>query len=371
MIKLKQSKPMLKKLLPLATFILIAAYLVLATPIQNAARPTEPQPTLKAEILTIESEQSGIQNLKVKDQSGRIFSVTNDETMVLNPRTFEIGDTVIILTANDGQPYIGDFIREKPLLILAAIFVILVLLITRLQGLFSIFGMIFSFIVIFQLILPLILNGFSPLLAAIIGSALIIPANFYLSHGFSRKTSVAVAATLITLTVSSLLAVFFADLVHLSGTASDEVSLLSLDVAAKIDLKGLLLAGMILSLLGILDDITIAQASIVQQLKGAKNRISFRELFHRAMHVGRDHIASLVNTLILVYAGASLPLLLLFLDHSQTLASVINYEFLAEEITRTLIGSIGIVLAVPLTTLFAALVLGKAKSGEETSHCCH
>ncbi|MBP7670886.1 YibE/F family protein [Candidatus Gracilibacteria bacterium] len=364
---------MLKKFLPFIVFLLIGLYLAFASPIQNPIRPVEAkQETIKAEIVAVENESNGIQNLKVKDQTGRIFSVTNDETMVLNPRTFIPGDEVMILTANDGQPYIGDFVREKPLLILLVIFVVLVLLITKTQGFFSLFGMLFSFVVIFQLILPLILSGFSPLLAAIIGATLIIPANFYLSHGLNRKTTVAVIATLITLTISALLAVFFSDFAHLSGTASDEVSFLSLDIAAKIDLKGLLLAGMILSLLGILDDITIAQASIVQQLKGAKNKISFAELFARAMHVGRDHIASLVNTLILVYAGASLPLLLLFLDHSQTLASVINYEFLAEEITRTLIGSIGIVLAVPLTTLLAALVLGKAKPGEaEGSHCCH
>ena len=127
------------------------------------------------------------------------------------------------------------------------------------------------------------------------------------------------------------------------------------DTGDRIDFQGLLLAGILISMLGVLDDISVSQASVVQELEGAKKNISFVELYRRTMNVGKDHIASMVNTLVLVYAGASIPLLLLFIDHSHTFWEVLNYEFVAKEIIQTLVGSIGLILTVPVTTFIACI----------------
>jgi uncharacterized membrane protein len=155
---------------------------------------------------------------------------------------------------------------------------------------------------------------------------------------------------------------FFVKFGHLTGLSSEEASFLKLETVQQIDFKGLLLAGMMIGLLGVLDDITIAQAAVVQQLLDTNKKFSVFELYRRAMNVGRDHIASMVNTLVLVYAGASLPLLLLFLDFSQPLTQVMNYEFLAEEIIKTLLGSIALIMAVPITTLLASFILVRKDS---------
>ncbi len=177
--------------------------------------------------------------------------------------------------------------------------------------------------------------------------------------------------TLLTLIVTSLIAYIFADWGNLTGFASEEASYLQMDTAKNIDFRTLVLAGIIISLMGILDDVTISQTSIVQQLKAAKEKISFSELYKRSMIVGRDHIASIVNTLILIYAGASLPLLLLLLDYSESLSTVMNYEFMAEEIIQTLVASIGLILAIPITTLLACLTIGKVKASQEEFHHTH
>ena len=166
--------------------------------------------------------------------------------------------------------------------------------------------------------------------------------------------------TLIALIITGILSSVFVEAARLTGFASEEAGFLRV-ARQMINIKGLLLAGIIIGVLGILDDITISQSAIVFQLKEANKKLKFNELYKRAMNVGQDHISSMVNTLVLVYAGASLPLLLLFIDNPQPFFEVINYEIIADEIVRTLVGSIGLILAVPITTLIAALVSNKKK----------
>lgn len=332
---------------------------------------------MRGEITNVISENGPLQTLEVKINSGALegktIQVDNDDSLLVTPRTFSTGDEVIVenVILSDGSDnfYISEYDRSGVLLLLFAFFLLVVIVVASWQGLGSIVGMFFSFLILFKFVLPAILDGADPVSTAILGAIFIIPATFYSSHGFERKTTVAVAGTILTLVVTGFLATFFADWAHLSGLASDEAAFLKLDTAHKIDFGGLVLAGMIISILGILDDITISQASVVQQLKNAKEKISFKELYFRAMKVGRDHISSMVNTLILVYTGASLPLLILFLDRSRQFLEVISYEFLSEEIIRTLIGSIGLIMAVPITTLLAALILKHDKS--DTAHFHH
>jgi len=271
------------------------------------------------------------------------------------------GDEIILSRSKDVEGndlfYITDFVRRKPLFWLFFIFVVLVVIVSRWRGIGSLLGMAISFAVIFVLILPRILAGCDPVLVSIIGSLLIVPATFYLSHGFNRKTTTAILGTLVALVVTGLLARFFVVAAKLTGFASEEATFLQMTRPGQVNMRGLVLAGIIIGVLGVLDDIAVSQAAVVDQLRQVAPDLSPSELFLRAMRVGQDHIASMVNTLVLVYAGASLPLLLMFVNTSQSFSSLINYELIAEEVIRTLVGSIGLISAVPATTILASIFL--------------
>ena len=282
---------------------------------------------------------------------------------ISNLPKYQVGDNLIVSYSQDFEGndlfLITDYVRRNSLLWLFIIFLIVALAVGRWQGATSLIGLGISFLVIFKFILPQIYGGASPVQVAILGSMLIIPITFCLSHGLNRKTGIAVAGTIIALIITGILASLFVNFSHLTGFASEEAGFLQAYKPGLINIKGLLLAGIIIGVLGILDDITISQAAIVEQLKKTNPKLESIELYKKAMNVGRDHIASMVNTLILIYAGASLPLLLLFIDSPRPFTEVINYEIIADEVVRTLVGSIGLILAVPITTLMAAWVVGK------------
>ena len=288
----------------------------------------------------------------------------------IDPRIeYQVGDQLMIYQADSDTFLIADQVRTKPLLILFIIFVLAVLLISKWRGVGSLLGMAFSFLVIIYFILPKIAGGDNPILIAILGSFLIIPATFYPSHGVNRKTSVAILSTLIALVITGLLANFFLDFAKLSGLSSEEAGFLqTMNPEVFNNMRGLLLAGIIIGVLGVLDDVTVSQASIVWQLKIANPHFTSTELYKRAMEVGRDHISSMVNTLVLVYAGASLPLLLLFNDAAKPFSEIVNYEILADEIVRTLVGSIGLILVVPISTFLAAIFVGKPDNKMSHDH---
>ncbi len=279
----------------------------------------------------------------------------------IDPRIeYKIGDKLMIYQADSDTFLIADQVRTQPLLILFVIFILAVLLISKWRGVGSLLGMAFSFLIIIYFILPKIATGNDPILIAILGSLLIIPATFYPSHGLNRKTSIAILSTICALLITGFLANFFLDFAKLSGLSSEEAGFLqTMNPEVFTNMRGLLLAGIIIGVLGVLDDVTVSQASIVWQLKIANPQFTKVELYKRAMEVGRDHISSMVNTLVLVYAGASLPLLLLFNDAAKPFAEIINYEILADEIVRTLVGSIGLILVVPISTFLAAIFVGK------------
>jgi uncharacterized membrane protein len=245
-------------------------------------------------------------------------------------------------------------VRRDGLIYLFALFVFLAILVGGIWGATSLLGMVFSFFIIFKFILPQILLGKDAILIAIVGSAMIIPVTFSLSHGFKTKTFIAGVGTVFALIITGIVATIAVNLARLSGFGSEEAGFLQSQFGNLLNIKGLLLAGMIISSLGVLDDITISQASVVAELKDANKKYKFADLFKRSMNVGRDHIASLINTLVLVYAGASLPLLLLFVNNPLPFESIVNHEMIAEEIVRTLVGSIGLILAVPITSLLAS-----------------
>jgi len=279
---------------------------------------------------------------------------------------FKAGDRVYLTKSQglDGQPIynIVGYARADKLLWMFLVFVALVVAVGRRSGLGALLGMALSFTVIFAFILPGISRGQDPVIVAVLGAGLAMLPSYYLAHGVNRKTTVALVGSFIGLAFTGMLATLFVGAAHLTGFASDAAGFLQAVRPGEIDIRALLLAGIVIGVLGVLDDITVAQAAIVEQLKDANPSLDWRQLFSRAMQVGHDHIASMVNTLVLVYAGAALPLLLLLRDRSLPLAYILSHEVLAEEIVRMLVSSIGLVAAVPITTFLASLVMGRGRA---------
>jgi len=320
---------------------------------------------LEEKEIGIGDEKHLFQKLKISITKGSLKNQTiivkNGEFPAANIQRYEEGDKLIISHSKGlgGEDlfFISDYIRREGLVFLFLVFVVITVFVAGLWGLTSILGMSFSFLVIFKFILPQIISGANPVLIAIVGSIFIIPVTFYLSHGFNKKTHIAIVGTIIALIITGILAAIFVEVSKLTGFASEEAGFLQFEKQGLINMKGLLLAGIIIGTLGILDDVTVSQAAVAFQLKESNKKLSFGQLYNRAMKVGHDHISSMVNTLVLVYTGAALPLLLLFINNPKPFSEVINYELIADEIVRTLVGSIGLVLAVPITTILAAYFL--------------
>lgn len=294
---------------------------------------------------------------------GKSVVVENGVVPMASVVQYKAGDRVILNLSQDFEGnevlMITDYVRRGALGILFILFVFLAVAVAKWRGLSSLLGMGISFLIIFSLILPLIFKGADPVWVVMLGSVLIIPISFYLAHGLNRKTTVAIVGTLISLAVTVILAKIFVEAGKLTGFASEEAGFLQAMRPGTVQIKNLLLAGIIIGVLGVLDDVTVSQAAIVEQLREANPNLKQSELYSKAMKVGQDHISSMVNTLILVYTGASLPLLLLFIDSPRPFSEVVNYEIIADEIVRTMVGSIGLMLAVPITTLIAAINFGK------------
>jgi len=316
----------------------------------------------------IMDEYVNYQDLEIKltnkDKKGETVVIRNAETSYglvdLATQKYTPGDKLRISSfpgINGETNYaVEGPIKRSGLTILLVLFIITVILVGRVWGALSLVGLGTSFIVIFKLIIPLIIKGINPVFAAVLGSIIIVPTTFYISHGFNKKTHVGVITTLIGLIFTGFMAVYFVNAAHLTGYASEEAGFLQVERQGSIDIRGLLLAGIIIGTLGILDDVTIGQASTVEQLKKANKKMSMSELFKNGMKVGQDHISSMVNTLVLVYSGSALPLLLMFFGSEKTFLDIIEFELIAEEIVRMLVGSIGLVLSAPLATIIAAYV---------------
>ncbi len=275
---------------------------------------------------------------------------------------FDVGLGDVLVLSHDPDAPAGfeyafaDRNRKPVLWWLAGLFAITVVLLGRLRGLAALAGLGASFVVLLKFILPAIVSGADPLAVAIIGASAVAFVALYLAHGFGPLTSVALLGTLGALLVTIVLAQVFVELAHLSGFASEEATFVNV-VSGRIDLAGLVLGGIVIGALGALDDMTVTQASVVAELREANPTMGSARLFAAGMRIGRDHVASTVNTLALAYAGASMPLLVLFVLSEQSLGSIINGEVIATEMIRTLVGSIGLVAAVPLTTWLAVLAL--------------
>ncbi len=249
-----------------------------------------------------------------------------------------------------------DFVRGRGLLLLLILFVAFSILISGWKGLRSLLGIGLSLMLIIFYILPNILDGRDPVWTSIVGAFVFLSISLYMVYGWTVKTHAAVLGTAIALTITGLLALFAVNLTRLTGLGDENAMFLMQQASATIDLRGLLLAGILIGSLGVLDDLVIGQASAVFELHAANDRLTLRMLYRRAMNIGRDHVAATVNTMVLAYTGAALPMLLLFSLNSHNYGLLINNGFIAEEIVRTLVGSIGLFAAVPITTFLACLL---------------
>lgn len=274
----------------------------------------------------------------------------------------EPGTKVLLQAVPDAPPDQGyalvDVNRGRPLLILTLMFVAAVVVMARWKGITALVGLILSLAILSYFVLPSLLAGNSPVLVAAVGAGAIAILAMGMAHGFNVQTGVALIGTLIALALTTLLGWVFTQAMAFTGLGSEDAAFLSAIVADRdLDLRGLLLAGLVIGALGVLDDITVTQAATVWEVYGAKPNSSFRNLWDAGMRVGRSHVAAVTNTLVLAYAGAALPLFLLLSLSDAPLLQSINNEALASEVVRALVGGLGIIAAVPITTALAAWLL--------------
>jgi uncharacterized membrane protein len=308
------------------------------------------QPYQKLRVRVLEGEYEGI---LIELEYGR-QQVRTDDTL------FRPGDEIFIVLSlrpdNQLVAYFADYVRWKPLLLLVGAFVAAILAISRWKGLRSLLALAFSLLVIVGYVLPHILVGEDPVRVSLIGAGILLAATLYLTYGWTLKTHAAVLSMLAVLVLTGTLAWLFVTLAHLSGYGDENAMFLLQLPGAKINLRGLLLGGMIIGALGVLDDLVTTQASAVFELHAANPALGLSALTGAALRIGQDHVAATVNTLVLAYAGASLPMLLLFTVGSGNYLYLLNSSTVAEEIVRTLVGSLGLVAAVPISTFVAALL---------------
>jgi uncharacterized membrane protein len=277
-----------------------------------------------------------------------------------------VGDDVVLVVLSDPDDptvstyNIADHQRGQPLAWLVVLFAAAIVGFGRWRGLAALGGLAASFAILLIFVLPAIRAGESPLLVAVVGAALIMFVVLYLTHGINAQTSVAVLGTLASLVLTGVLGAVATAVTHLTGYGDENATTLSF-VQSGVDLHGLLLAGIIIGSLGVLDDVTVTQAATVTELARANPSLGRLELYRAATRVGRAHIASTVNTIVLAYAGASLPVLLLIVAAGRAVTDTLTSEFLAQEIVRSVVATMGLIAAVPITTALAAVVTATGK----------
>ncbi len=301
--------------------------------------------------------------------------VTFEQAVTSGPiRVPEIGDGVVLseFAAGDGtfSYNFADYERTGSMLVLGVFFVAAVLLLGRWRGLGALVGLGVSIVVLVAFMLPALLDGSNPIVVAIVGASIIAFASLYLAHGVTAATNVALLSTLVALALTGVLAWIFIRATTFTGL-TDESSFYLEALGVSIDPRGLLLAGVVIGALGVLDDVTVTQVSAVAELRALQPDASPAVLYRSALTIGRDHISSTVNTLFLAYAGAALPLLLVFRVVQAPISDVAMREQVAVEIVRTLVGSMGLVAAVPIATGLATLVLTGSGGAEHVAGHAH
>lgn len=331
----------------------------------------EYQETLKAEVLEVVEQferiimgteaSTTVQILRVElkegEREGEVIRLEHDLGEL------KAGDDIYVnrLIAIDGTEYFlfKDVVRGQALLVLLVLLIVVTIIFAGSKGVRALFSLSLSLLAIIFLLVPALLAGYSPALVSMLVATLILGIILFLTHGFKPYVLMAFAGTTLAVVVTCTLAFLFTTWMQFTGFSADASVYLNFATGGRLDMSGLLLGAIIIGLLGILDDVAITQASVVQELKMANPTLKFGDLYLRAVRVGKDHIGSLINTLALAYVGTGLPLILLLMQTASSLEFTFNQEVVAAELTRLFIGSIGLVLTVPLTTVIASWYFGK------------
>jgi uncharacterized membrane protein len=357
----------------LFTIVFIASFLIVY-PLSLFAQEIidTSQGIWRAKVLDITSEKTEfmpgigdvtLQQIEAQIQEGedknRIVSFTNDYLPL------EAGDAFFIryFIATDGSEYfqVHEVNRTGPLLLLVLLFSVVVLVFGKLQGVRSLVSLGASLLAIVFVLIPLLLHGYPPVLVSVLVASLILLVAIYFTHGFHIRSHIALMGTIGTVILTGILAQLAILWTRLSGFASEESIYLNFNTLGELDFVGLLLGGIIIGVLGVLDDIAITQTAVVYELYGMDEKVSEKEVYKKALRVGKEHVGALVNTLVLAYVGVSLPLLLYMATSQASFGVVMNQEVIATEIVRTIVGSIGLIFTVPITTFLAVFILGKRR----------
>ena len=376
----------MKKILFLFSFLLIPSFLFA----QSDEQINSTVQIIEAEVIEVVEQVP----VDVEFQNGRDYTVQTIRA-VLREGDFA-GDEIII-----EQDYLGlakgdnflveeyleegqnpeyrlvDFDRRNGLTWLVLAFVVLILVFAKWQGLRSLISLATSILVIVYVLVPLLLKGAPPILTSVIIATVLLALAIFLTHGFNKRSLIAFSGTVVTVIVTGIIASWAVSGTHLSGFGSHEATYLDFNSGIALDFVGLLLASIIIGVLGVLDDISITQVAVVRELYSANPNLNRKDVFTRALRVGKEHVSALVNTLVLAYVGVGLPLILYVSTLGVSdVGLVLNSEVFATEIVRTIIGSIGLILSVPLTTFLAAVFLEDSKGkplSEKEKHegCAH
>lgn len=312
--------------------------------------------TIQAEILdgTEKGKQVTLDSDSLKLDKGDVFFIQKTST-----------------PDEDDQYVAVEKDRQFPILVLIVLFVFTILIFGGKQGLRSLLSLVGGFLVIIYLLLPLLAKGYPPVLVSVGFATVILFIAIYFTHGFNRESTVAFSGTIISVVLTSILAFFSVYIMKLTGFNTEEAMFLNLGNSVRLNFHGLLLGGILIGVLGILDDIAVTQSAVVSEMYNSAPTLTHMEVYKKAMRVGREHVSALVNTLVLAYAGASLPLLLLFSNYDYPFRFIISEELFATEIVRTIVGSIGLVITVPITTLLAVYLLKGHKGKSALGHHHH
>lgn len=330
------------------------------------------QETVRARVIEVISERTeiipgtdtshNVSTMRVEilqgDKKGEIVEVENDFADLDEGDTFYLR-RIVQWDGGDDLYSVADPDRTPALFILSLAFVILTIVFGGKQGVRGLLSLVGSLLLIAFVLLPAILSGYSPVIVSMAVSSLIIILGSYITHGFNKTTTSAVIGMVATILFAGAIAYISIKATGLTGYESDEATYLHFNTQGGIDLAGLLLGGILIGLLGVLYDAAISQAIAVEELHKVAPHLPRRNIYSRAIRIGREHIGALVDTLAIAYVGASLPLLLLFYASSESAIVIVNREVFSAEIVRTLVGSIGLILAVPLTTLVSSWMLIK------------
>ena len=298
--------------------------------------------------------------------SGKTINISyGKDSQITKDQEVSQGQEVILtkITNQSGKTSysIYDTYRLNPLLVLLVLFFVLIVIVAGLKGIGSVLGMSFSLFIIMVFIIPNILSGKDPLAVTVVGSVAIIFVSTYLAHGVSKKTTVALISTLIALILAAAFSIFAINFAKLTGLGNEDFANLMLGTTSFINIKGLFLSGIIIGTLGALNDITTTQSATIFELKKTNDKLKFSQLLKKGFGVGKEHIASLVNTLILAYAGSSIAIFIFLALNPAHLPYwvILNNEIISGEIIRIIAGSSGLILAVPIVTLIASLAVSK------------